>query len=122
MAKPGEKDTVVLTGTVGSHSYYTHKRLRLSVVVASPEVYFGLANWGSAGTKEDVFDDPIKGLVEHKYFNVVPLLWLDDQHYEVVTPAGQLLVRNRTLFNSKKSVLHVQWLRSRPVAENGRRL
>jgi hypothetical protein len=89
----------------------------MSAVIASSDVYLGLANWGSAGTKDDVYDDPVKGLVEHRYFelkkfvgmcegmnpNALPLLWLEDQHYEVMTPQGKLLVENRNLFNSKKA-------------------
>jgi len=120
MAKPTEKDLVILTGTIGSHSYGTPTPTSdfdyMSVVIASPDVYLGLANWGSAGTKDDVYEDPVKGLVEHRYFeikkfvgmcegmnpNALPLLWLEPQHYEVLTPQGQLLVKNRELFNSKK--------------------
>ena len=88
----------------------------MSVVVASPDVYLGLDNWGTAGTMDDGYDDPEKGFVEHKYFeikkamamftgfnpNVMPLLWLEPQHYERMSPQGALLVKNRTIFNSKK--------------------
>jgi len=35
--------------------------------------------------------------------NAVPLLWLNPAHYEVMTPAGKMLVDNRTLFDSKKA-------------------
>jgi uncharacterized protein len=121
MARPNEKDTVILTGTIGSHSYGTATPTSdydyMSVVIAEPAVYLGNANWGSAGTKDDVYEDPVKGLVEHRYFevkkfigmcagmnpNATPLLWLDPMHYEVMTPAGQLLVKNRAIFNSKKA-------------------
>jgi hypothetical protein len=121
MSRPSEKDTVILTGTIGSHSYGTATPTSdydyMSVVIASPDVYLGLDGWGTAGTKDDVYEDPEKGLVEHRYFeikkfvgmcegmnpNAVPLLWLDPMHYEVLTPAGQLLVKNRALFNSKKA-------------------
>ena len=120
MSKPNEKDTIILTGVIGSHSYGTATPTSdfdyMSVVIASPDVYLGLANWGSAGTKDDVYEDPVKGLVEHRYFelkkfvgmcegmnpNALPLLWLDPMHYEVMTPQGALLVQNRNLFNSKK--------------------
>ena len=114
------KGKVILTGTIGSHSYGTATPTSdydyMSVVVPSEDVYLGLNNWGSAGTKEQVYQDPVKGLVEHKYFefkkfvsmcagmnpNVLPLLWLAPEHYEVMTPAGEMLVKNRALFNSQK--------------------
>jgi len=113
-------DNVILTGTVGSHSYGTNTPTSdydyMSVVVAEPSVYLGLDSWGSSGTKEVVFDDPEYGVVEHKYFelkkfigmcssmnpNVVPLLWLNQEHYEGMTPSGKELIDNRTIFNSKK--------------------
>lgn len=121
MARPSEKDRVIMTGTIGSHSYGTATPTSdydyMSVVVPSPDVYLGLQNWGSAGTVEDQYQDPVKGLVEHKYFelkkfvgmcagmnpNAVPLLWLQPEHYEVLTPEGAMLVQNRALFNSKKA-------------------
>jgi hypothetical protein len=119
MAKPDEKDTTILTGVIGSHSYGTATPTSdfdyMSIVIASPDVYLGLDNWGNAGTKDDVYEDPVKGLVEHRYFelkkfmgllenmnpNAIPLLWLDPQHYEVMTPQGELLLKNRNIFNSK---------------------
>ena len=120
MAKPSSNDTTILTGVIGSHSYGTATPASdfdyMSVVIASPDVYLGLDNWGTAGTKDDVYEDAVKGLVEHRYFelkkfmgmcegmnpNAIVTLWLEQQHYEVLTPAGQLLVRNREIFNSKK--------------------
>lgn len=121
MAKPTEQDRIILTGTIGSHSYGTATPSSdydyMSVVVPPPSVYIGLDNWGTSGTKEDGFDDPVKGLVEHKYYelkkfmgmcagmnpNAIPLLWLDPQHYEVMTPEGAMFVQNRKIFNSKKA-------------------
>jgi predicted nucleotidyltransferase len=120
MGKPTGKDKVILTGTIGSHSYGTATPTSdydyMSVVVASDDVYLGLDNWGNSGTKDDQYEDPEKGLVEHKYFelkkamamftnfnpNIIPLLWLQPYHYEVVTPESDLLMKNRTLFNSKQ--------------------
>ena len=114
-------DNIILTGTVGSHSYGTATPASdydfMSVVIASPDVYLDLSSWGSAGTKKDQYQDPIKGDVEHQYFeikkfmsmcegmnpNAIPLLWLEPQHYEVMTPQGALLVKNRNLFNSKRA-------------------
>jgi uncharacterized protein len=121
MGLPSEKDKIILTGITGSHSYGTATPTSdydyLSVVVAAPDVYLGLDDWGNAGTQEHSYDDPVKGFVEHKYFevkkfitmcmgmnpNVVPLLWVDPMHYEAMTPEGAMLVQNRHLFNSKKA-------------------
>jgi len=121
MARPDEKDRVILTGTIGSHSYGTATPTSdydyMSVVIPPADVYLGLDNWGTAGTKDDVYDDAEKGLVEHRYFelkkfigmcegmnpNAVPLLWLRPEHYEAMTPEGAMLVQNRALFNSKKA-------------------
>lgn len=115
-----KSDKIILTGTIGSHSYGTATPTSdydyMSVVVAGPEHYLGLRNWGNSGTKDDVYEDPVKGLVEHKYFevkkavgmftnfnpNIIPLLWLDPKHYEMMSPEGAMLVQNRTIFNSKK--------------------
>jgi len=63
MARPGQNDKVILTGTIGSHSYGTATPTSdydyMSAVVAGPEVYFGLANWGNSGTKKDEYEDPM---------------------------------------------------------------
>jgi predicted nucleotidyltransferase len=114
-------EKVILTGCIGSHSYGTATPASdydyMSVVIAPPNVYLGLDNWGSSGTKEEVYDDPVKGLVEHKYFelkkfigmclgfnpNIIPLLWLDEKFYSNITPEGQLLLQNKQIFNSKKA-------------------
>lgn len=123
LVKPRSDDAeeIILTGTIGSHSYGTNTPASdydyMSAVVAPSSYYFGLKNWGSNGTKETEHQDPEKGLVEHKYYeikkfvsmcagmnpNAVPILWLNPMHYEVITPAGNLFIKNRTLFNSKKA-------------------
>jgi hypothetical protein len=121
MAKVSNSDKVILTGTVGSHSYGTATPTSdydyMSVVVAPPDVYLGLDDWGTSGTVEDGYDDPAKGFVEHKYYelkkfigmcvgfnpNAVPLLWLHPEHYAAMTPEGAMLVQHRELFNSKKA-------------------
>lgn len=121
MARPDAKDKVILTGTIGSHSYGTATPTSdydyMSVVIPPPDVYLGLKNWGTSGTKEDGYDDPVKGFVEHKYYelkkfvgmcvgmnpNAVPLLWLQPEHYEVMSPEGAMLVQNRAIFNSRKA-------------------
>lgn len=112
---------MILTGTIGSHSYGTATPTSdydyMSVVIASSDVYLGLDNWGTAGTKDDVYEDPEKSLVEHRYFelkkfvgmcagmnpNAVPLLWLQPEHYETMSAAGRKLVQAREIFNSKKA-------------------
>lgn len=121
MAKPDEKDKVILTGTIGSHSYGTATPTSdydyMSVVIPPADVYLGLDNWGTAGTKDDVYEDSVKGLVEHRYFelkkfigmctnmnpNAIPLLWLQPEHYELMSPEGAMLVQARNIFNSKKA-------------------
>jgi hypothetical protein len=64
----------------------------MSVVIPSEDVYLGLDNWGQAGTKDVSYDDPVKGFVEHKYYelkkfigmcagmnpNAIPLLGLKE--------------------------------------------
>jgi hypothetical protein len=84
----------------------------MSVVIPPIDYYFGFHNWGVSGTK-----DLISNNTEHRFYeirkaikmlsdfnpNIVPLLWLDPQHYEVMTPQGKMLVDNRHLFNSKKA-------------------
>lgn len=121
MARPDAKDKIILTGTIGSHSYGTATPTSdydyMSVVIPPPDVYLGLHNWGVSGTKEDGYDDPVKGFVEHKYYelkkfigmcagmnpNAVPLLWLQPEHYEVMSEEGAMLVQRRDIFNSKKA-------------------
>jgi len=121
MPTPKPADNVIVTGTIGSHSYGTATKDSdydyMSVVIPPADVYLGLKNWGNSGTMEHGFDDPEKGFVEHKYYelkkfigmcagmnpNAIPLLWLDPQHYEKLSIEGNLLVTNRHLFNSKKA-------------------
>lgn len=120
MSKPSDNDKVLITGTIGSHSYGTATPASdydyMSFVMPEEKYLFGIREWRSAGTKDDEYDDPVKGFVEHKYFdirkaislctnfnpNIIVMLWLQPEHYEVMTPEGALLVQNRTLFNSKK--------------------
>jgi hypothetical protein len=115
MARPTEKDTIILTATIGSHSYGTATATSdmdlMSIVIPSADYYFGFQEWGVSGTKDLVSDN-----IEHRLYeirkaiqmlshfnpNIIPLLWLDPMHYEVMTPQGALLVKNRELFNSKK--------------------
>lgn len=120
MAQPTERDKILLTGTIGSHSYGTATATSdydyMSFVRPEDKYLYGIREWGSSGTKDHEYDDPVKGFVEHKYFdirkalslctnfnpNIIVMLWLQDEHYEVVSPEGALLIANRNLFNSRK--------------------
>lgn len=111
-------DLEILSGLSGSHSYGTAIEESdidiMSLVVAPSSFYFGLDNWGNSGTKEIQFIDENGILNEHKFYeikkainlfsnfnpNIIGLLWLNK--YEHITSAGNLLVQNRTIFNSKK--------------------
>jgi len=113
-------ESTILKGVVGSHSYGTATPTSdfdcMSVVIPDEICLFGLKQWGNSGTKDEEYQDPIKGFVEHKLFdlrkfvlmcsgmnpNVMPLLWLREDCYDVITPEGRLLLDNRTLFNSRK--------------------
>jgi uncharacterized protein len=112
-------EQVILTGFVGSHSYGTATAEsdydKMSVIIPDEHVYLGLDGWGNSGSKSEEYEDSEKGFIDHKLFelkkfimmcagmnpNAVPLLWL--QEYELWTPEGQILVKHRNLFNSRKA-------------------
>lgn len=82
----------------------------MGVVVASPECYFGLQEWGSRGTKEFVqghYDcvwyevRKAFGLLLQGNPNIVGLLWLKPEHYIDMTAEGRKIVDNRHLFSGK---------------------
>ena len=105
---------------MGSRSYGTATPTSdfdyMSVVIPDENCLFGLTQWGSVGTKDEVYEDPTKGLVECRLYdirkfvsmcsgmnpNAIPLLWIQPEHYEVMTPEGAMLVQARNIFNSKK--------------------
>lgn len=116
-------ETVILRGLMGSHSCGTatpqSDRDLMEVVLGDEDSYLGLDWWGDQGTKEQrvLRED---GSIDHettsyelKKFlrlcqgfnpNVIPLLWLEPKFYEIVSPAGQLLLDNRHLFTSKQAI------------------
>lgn len=121
MPTPSSNDTIILTGTVGSHSYGTATAASdydfMSVVIGPPDIYFGSREWGNDGTMSSSYQSAEMGcLVEEKYYeirkfismcsgmnpNAIPLLWLKPELYKAITAEGQLLVDNRAIFNSKK--------------------
>jgi hypothetical protein len=91
----------------------------MEVVLGSEDSYLGLDWWGDQGTKEQRVlndDGTVKSETtsyELKKFlrlcqgfnpNVIPLLWLEKPFYEIIEPAGQLLLDNRHLFTSKQAI------------------
>lgn len=82
----------------------------IGIVLAQPEHYLGLSEWGSRGTKE-IKDGPYDIVVYElkKMFgmllqgnpNVMSLLWVKPEHYLRLTEAGHRLVNNRELFVGK---------------------
>lgn len=89
----------------------------LAVSVGPPDHYIGLSEWGSRGTKESKRDLPSGIYLDHVEYevqkfvglllkanpNVVGMLWLKPEHYLHVSPSGQRLIDNRSLFASKKA-------------------
>ena len=79
------------------------------------DYYYGLNKYGiNKGTKEIVRD--VWDIVVYEYRKVVRLLangnpnllqmlWLEPNMYLSITPAGQLLLDNRDLFATKKSII-----------------
>lgn len=82
----------------------------IGIVIGQPEVYLGLQEWGSRGTKEkwqgryDCVFYEIK-----KFFtlllqgnpNVLGLLWTRREHFLEIRPAGKEILDNRHLFVGK---------------------
>lgn len=73
--------------------------------------YFGLSEYGSAGTKEikqnewDVVVYEVRKairLLAQGNPNLLALLWLDDEHYIHVHSAGDELIRQRDLFSTNR--------------------
>jgi predicted nucleotidyltransferase len=71
-------ENIILKGTIGSHSYGTATPTSdydyMEVVIPPEDVYLGMESWGSAGTKETSYDDPVKGFVECKAFELKKFL------------------------------------------------
>ena len=100
MAKQNEKSTIILTGLVGSHSYGTATATSdydyMSLAVGSLDAYFGTDNFGQSGTMEDGYDDPVKGFVEHKYFELRKAIDIGD-----VLEQGSCAVTRPTSFGER---------------------
>jgi hypothetical protein len=82
----------------------------MGICVPDLRHYFGLRQFGSRGTVE-IMDDPwdivlyearkAVSLLAKANPNILSLLWLPDDLYIHVEPAGQLLIDNRHLFATK---------------------
>ena len=84
----------------------------IAVCVPSLEFYFGLRQYGSRGTKEIAIDPWDIVIYEARKLihllakgnpNVLMLLWLPENLYLRVEPAGQLLIDNRQLFTARST-------------------
>jgi predicted nucleotidyltransferase len=79
----------------------------MCVVIASPSHYFGLDHFEAKETKLrewDIVTYEIKKFVRllvKSNPNVLSLLWLKPEHYVYLSPEGERLIRNRSLFSSK---------------------
>ena len=112
----------IIHATVGSHSVGVATPEsdidQMAVVIAPKEHYLGLDYWGQQGTKEFKTPDPTTyALVETTCYeltkflrlcagfnpNVIPLLWLREDMYNRLRPAGKQILESRHLFNSKKA-------------------
>ncbi len=107
----------LLVGKVGSHAYGTATAESdddyMGVILAPISCYTGLNTWSNDGTYElkRANNQEVDAVFYElqKFFklclgfnpNVIPLLYLDQ--YEIVSPAGQLLLDNRDMFVSKRA-------------------
>lgn len=82
----------------------------MSICVPPEDYYIGLAEYGSRGTREikhetwDIVIYEIKkfiSLLAKANPNVTMLLWLDPKHYTKITPAGEMLIAERSLFSTR---------------------
>jgi len=82
----------------------------LGIVVPPLEYYCGLSEFGSRGTREikqGVWDIVLYELrkairlLSQGNPNILSLLWLHETHYLKVTPAGQYILDNRSIFAGK---------------------
>lgn len=82
----------------------------IGICIPPMDYYYGLEQFGSRGTKEikqGVWDIVLFELVKAVRLltqgnpNILGVLWLQEQDYLQVTPAGRLLIENRNLFVGK---------------------
>jgi len=117
---PGLGEWCILSAYRGSiaHGTYippksplsTDDKDAMAICVPPPQYYLGLKNYGSRGTIEIKLNDwdiviyEIKkmiNLLKQGNPNVLMMLWLEPNHYMYVSPAGQLLLSHRYVFNGK---------------------
>jgi len=82
----------------------------MAVCVPPIEYYFGLRQFGSAGTREIKRGEWDIVVYEARKFirllsqgnpNVLMMLWLEEEDYMKIAPAGRLLIENRRLFSGR---------------------
>lgn len=110
------KDSTILLGQVGSHSHGTYIPPKaggiddidvMGVVVPPKEYYLGLKNFEHHCVWVDEYDltfyeiKKFMGLLLKNNPNVLGFLWLEDNMYKSMSPAGKLLIENRDIFSSK---------------------
>lgn len=118
--RPGMGEWCILSGYRGSiaHGTYVPPKNKMStddkdamaVAVPPPEYYLGLKEYGSRGTVEIKVNEWDIVIYEAKKMisllakgnpNVLQMLWLADNHYMCIEPAGQLLRMHRSYFVGK---------------------
>jgi predicted nucleotidyltransferase len=112
-------EQTILSGLMGSHSVGTATEDsdydEMAVVIASPSVYLGVDDWGSQGTSESkiTFNGTLYEKVSYEFLkfiklcmgfnpNVIPLLYI--KTYDDLSNEGELLLKQRGIFNSKRAV------------------
>jgi predicted nucleotidyltransferase len=114
---PGLGNWSILTGFRGSiaHGMYVPQndpssiddKDVMAICIPPIDYYFGLPEFGNKGTKEIMIDEWDIVIYEFKKFikmlcqgnpNVLSLLWLERGSYIKLTPAGEELIRQRSLF------------------------
>lgn len=133
--------TLILRAEVGSRAYGTHNEFSdrdlAEVVIEPPEYITGLSTWdtkmvqtageGNRSTKDDT-DTTIYGLNKFCALaaagnpSVLGILFLGNDSYEVLTPAGQTLIEYRDMFVSQAAVRrHLGYMTSQRQAFTGAR-
>lgn len=114
--------TTILAGYRGSISHGTYVPQNdpnsiddkdvMCIVIPDLDHYFGLKNFGSKGTKEIKKEEWDVVVYEFKKYislllksnpNVLALMWLEENDYITRSDLGDLLIKNRELFVSKKA-------------------
>jgi predicted nucleotidyltransferase len=109
----------ILVGQVGSKAYGTDTPESdddwMGVALAPMSHYIGLRNWENDGTlkidRKETLNAELTAYELKKFLrlmiaynpNVVPLLYLRETDYELIDPAGHLLITQRKKFESKRA-------------------